>query len=59
MDHPLVEWLSSLPPDFKLRNGEGKVLLKKALAPYLPPRSSIGRRWALRSPRPVVPRAVA
>jgi asparagine synthase (glutamine-hydrolysing) len=37
MDHPLVEWLSSLPPDFKLRNGEGKVLLKKALVPYLPP----------------------
>jgi asparagine synthase (glutamine-hydrolysing) len=37
MDHPLVEWLSSLPPHFKLRNGVGKVLLKKALAPYLPP----------------------
>ena len=37
MDHPLVEWLSSLPPGFKLRNGEGKYLLKKALAPYLPP----------------------
>jgi len=37
MDHPLVEWVSSLPPDFKLRSGEGKVLLKKALAPYLPP----------------------
>ena len=36
MDHPLVEWLSNLPPDFKLRNGEGKVLLKKALGPYLP-----------------------
>jgi asparagine synthase (glutamine-hydrolysing) len=36
MDHPLVEWLSSLPPDFKLRNGEGKILLKKALEPYLP-----------------------
>jgi asparagine synthase (glutamine-hydrolysing) len=36
MDHPLVEWLSSLPPDFKLHNGEGKVLLKKALEPYLP-----------------------
>jgi len=31
-----VEWLSSLPPGFKLRNGEGKYLLKKALAPYLP-----------------------
>ena len=37
MDHPLVEWLSSLPPGFKLRNGEGKYLLKKALAPYLSP----------------------
>ena len=36
MDHPLVEWLSSLPPEFKLRNGEGKFLLKKALEPYLP-----------------------
>ena len=37
MDHPLVEWLSNLPPEFKLRNGEGKRLLKKALEPYLPP----------------------
>lgn len=36
MDHPLVEWLSSLSPDLKLRNGEGKYLLKKALEPYLP-----------------------
>jgi asparagine synthase (glutamine-hydrolysing) len=36
MDHPLVEWLSNLPPDLKLRNGEGKYLLKKALQPYLP-----------------------
>jgi asparagine synthase (glutamine-hydrolysing) len=36
MDHPLVEWLSSLPPSLKVRNGEGKYLLKKALEPYLP-----------------------
>ena len=36
MDHPLVEWLSSLPPELKLRNGEGKYLLKKALEPQLP-----------------------
>jgi asparagine synthase (glutamine-hydrolysing) len=36
MDHPLVEWLSSLPPTFKLRKREGKILLKKALEPYLP-----------------------
>ena len=37
MDHPLVEWLSGLPPDLKLRNGEGKYLLKKTLEPYLSP----------------------
>ena len=36
MDHPLVEWLSSLPPDLKVRGGEGKYLLKKTLEPYLP-----------------------
>lgn len=36
MDHPLVEWLSQLPHELKLRNGEGKYLLKKALEPYLP-----------------------
>ena len=36
MDHPLVEWLSGLPADFKLRNGEGKWLLKKSLEPHLP-----------------------
>jgi asparagine synthase (glutamine-hydrolysing) len=36
MDHPLVEWLSTLPPALKLRNGEGKYLLKKSLEPYLP-----------------------
>jgi asparagine synthase (glutamine-hydrolysing) len=37
MDHPLVEWMSSLPPDLKLRNGEGKYLLKKTLEPYISP----------------------
>ncbi|MGQ0652108.1 MAG: XrtA/PEP-CTERM system amidotransferase [Betaproteobacteria bacterium] len=36
MDHPLVEWLASLPPELKLRNGEGKLLLKRSLEPYLP-----------------------
>jgi asparagine synthase (glutamine-hydrolysing) len=36
MDHPLVEWLSGLPSDFKLNNGEGKWLLKRSLEPYLP-----------------------
>jgi asparagine synthase (glutamine-hydrolysing) len=36
LDHPLVEWLSGLPPGLKLKGGEGKFLLKKALEPYLP-----------------------
>ena len=36
MDHPLVEWLASLPSDLKLNGNEGKYLLKSAMAPYLP-----------------------
>ena len=36
MDHPLVEWLATLPSSFKLRGGEGKWLFKKAMEPYLP-----------------------
>jgi len=36
MDHPLVEWLASLPSSHKLRVHEGKLLLKKAMQPHLP-----------------------
>ncbi len=36
MDHPLVEWLATLPSDFKMRGGEGKRLLKKSMEPWLP-----------------------
>jgi asparagine synthase (glutamine-hydrolysing) len=36
MDHPLVEWLATLPSSLKLRGGEGKLLLKKAMEPRLP-----------------------
>jgi len=36
MDHVLLEWLATLPSDLKLRNGEGKYLLKKSLEPWLP-----------------------
>jgi asparagine synthase (glutamine-hydrolysing) len=36
MDHPLVEWLASLPSSLKVRGSEGKYLLKKAMEPYLP-----------------------
>jgi asparagine synthase (glutamine-hydrolysing) len=36
MDHPLLEWLASLPPTLKVRGNEGKFLLKQAMRPYLP-----------------------
>lgn len=35
LDHELVEWLSGLAPDLKLRGGEGKYIFKKSLQPYL------------------------
>jgi len=35
LDHKLVEWISSLPPDLKLRGREGKYVFKKSLEPYL------------------------
>ncbi len=36
MDHPLVEWLATLPSSFKVKGQEGKYLFKKAMEPFLP-----------------------
>ncbi|MFC7335302.1 XrtA/PEP-CTERM system amidotransferase [Rhodocista pekingensis] len=36
LDHELLEWAATLPASLRLRGGEGKVLLKKAMEPYLP-----------------------
>jgi asparagine synthase (glutamine-hydrolysing) len=36
LDHELVEWVAGLPPELKLRNRQGKYLLKTALEPHLP-----------------------
>ena len=36
MDHPLVEWLATLPTHMKVRGDEGKWLLKKSMESYLP-----------------------
>ena len=36
LDHKLVEWAATMPPELKLRNGEGKYIFKKAMEPYLP-----------------------
>ena len=36
MDHPLVEWLATLPSGLKLKEGEGKYLFKKSMEGSLP-----------------------
>jgi asparagine synthase (glutamine-hydrolysing) len=36
LDHRLVEWGLSLPADLKLRGSEGKLVLKRALEPWVP-----------------------
>ena len=36
LDHKLIEWVSGLSPDLKLRGQQGKYILKKAMEPYLP-----------------------
>ncbi|MCB1861424.1 MAG: amidotransferase 1, exosortase A system-associated [Chromatiaceae bacterium] len=36
LDHKLVDWISTLPPELKLRGREGKYIFKKALESYLP-----------------------
>ena len=36
LDHKLVEWISGLPPELKLKGSEGKYLFKKAMEKYLP-----------------------
>jgi len=36
LDHRLIERSAALPPEFRLRNGEGKFILKSILEPKLP-----------------------
>lgn len=36
LDHLLVEWAATVPPDLKIRSTGGKYILKKALEPYVP-----------------------
>ena len=36
LDHKLVEWISGLPPEMKLKGNEGKYIFKKSLESYLP-----------------------
>jgi len=36
LDHPLVEFAASVPDDLKIRNGEGKYIVKRAVEDLLP-----------------------
>jgi asparagine synthase (glutamine-hydrolysing) len=36
MDHPLVEWLATLPSSYKIKGQEGKAIFKKSMEPLLP-----------------------
>lgn len=52
MDHLLVEWLATLPSDFKIRGGQGKAIFKQAYeVPLLPhdllyrPKMGFRCRW--------------
>jgi asparagine synthase (glutamine-hydrolysing) len=36
LDHKLVEWMASVPPDYKLHGRDGKYVFKKTLETYLP-----------------------
>jgi len=35
LDHTLAEWSAGLPPDLKLKGGNGKRVLKRAMEPYV------------------------
>lgn len=36
LDHKIVEFAASLPPEYKIHKGEGKYILKKLMEKYLP-----------------------
>ncbi|MER6947333.1 asparagine synthase (glutamine-hydrolyzing) [Nonomuraea sp. NPDC000554] len=37
LDHHIMEWAATLPSALHVRNGQTKMLLKRAVAPWLPP----------------------
>ena len=37
LSHKLVDWAGTIPPGLKLRGNTGKYLLRRAIAPWLPP----------------------
>jgi asparagine synthase (glutamine-hydrolysing) len=52
LDHPLIEFLATVPADVKFAGGQMKHLLKRAYAPKLPP-EIVGRRDKMGFPVPL------
>jgi asparagine synthase (glutamine-hydrolysing) len=52
LDHDVVDFATRLPPSYKLRDGVGKRILKKAAEPYLDRdmiivKQGLARRWRM------------
>ena len=50
LSHRLVDWAATVPLGAKLRGGEGKRLLRHAVAPWLPPATTTRRKQGFKLP---------
>lgn len=50
LSHRLVDWAAAVPLRSKLRFGEGKRLLRRAVAPWLPPATTTRRKQGFKLP---------
>ncbi|CAA7612125.1 asparagine synthase (glutamine-hydrolyzing) [Magnetospirillum sp. UT-4] len=50
LDHRVVEFAASLPPEWKLRGFTGKHILRQAQKPFLPPHVLAGRKKGFNAP---------
>lgn len=50
LSHLLVDWAAGVPLRSKLRGGEGKRLLRRAVAPWLPPATAARRKQGFKLP---------
>ena len=50
LDHEFVEWMATIPPRSKLKNGEGKVALKSAMRNRLPDEILYRRKQGFSTP---------
>ncbi|UJH92542.1 asparagine synthase C-terminal domain-containing protein [Antarcticibacterium sp. 1MA-6-2] len=51
LDHKLVEFAFAMPPEFKIRNGVGKYMLRELLKPLVPENISYAPKRPLQTPQ--------